>query len=214
MARSALQDPLTKYSWLIDIDGFTRYGFSSCSTPSHSISTYNYREGGAHLNPRNIIESISYAPVTLMRGVTNDTSFNRWATGPFDLVQNDAAIKESTPRGLTEGSAAAQIANATGFFGGANTPAYRDEESGDYPFQYRRTVTIKHVNRLGQVIVTYELYNAYPIEYKPASDFDSRGDDTLSLESITLAYEGFSVKYSGLAGAAASLATDTFSGII
>jgi phage tail-like protein len=204
MARSSLQDPLTKFRWLVNIDGFTRYGFTSCSTPSHTITTHNYKEGGAHLNPRNIPNEIAYAPVTLRRGVTTDTSFNKWANGPFDLVQNNAALKESGPlqEGLASvpgvGAAAASIVARTGITGPTSIPS-----NDNFPFQYRRDVELRHVNRVGQTIVVYILHNAYPIEYKPASDFDA-ADDEFSVESITLAYEGYSVKYSSFAGALAS----------
>jgi len=200
---------LTKFKWLVSIDGFTRYGFTSCSTPSYTITTYNYKEGGAHLNPRNILNEITYNPVILKRGVNNDTSFNKWATGPFDLVQNDAVSKQAQPGeeqlGSLVGPAAAGIVANTGFMGPTAIPAYRKEGGNNYPFQYRRDVVIRHVNRTGQVIVEYVLHNAYPIEYKPASDFDAKDDDGFSIESITLSYEGYSVNYSGIAGTVASI---------
>ncbi len=188
MARSALQDPLDKFRWIVSIDDFTRSGFTSCGVPSYKITTHDYPEGGAHLNPRNIPNSVSYTPVTLTRGVTNDTSFNKWANGAFDLVQNMAATQES---GLLD---------RTGILGPSAV-----RSSDEYPFQYRRTVKIKHVNRVGQTVVQYTLYNAFPIEYKPASDFDANADDGLSIETLVLGYEGFDVTYPGLTGTAASL---------
>ena len=190
MARSALQDPLDKFRWKVSIDGFTRLGFTSSSTPSTTIQDRKYSEGGAHLNPKSIVDSVSYNPVTLSRGVTNDTSFNKWANGLFDLVQNNAATSSSNP------------------IGNLVTPGADPVASNDsYPFQYRRNVRLEHVNRVGQTEVVYTLYNAYPIEYKPASDFNSEDDDSLSIETIVLAYEGFDVNYVGLTGTAVNLIT-------
>jgi phage tail-like protein len=59
--------------------------------------------------------------------------------------------------------------------------------------QYRRTVTIGHLDRAGKTIRTYILYNAFPIEYEPASDFSADADDTLSMEKLVLSYESFEV---------------------
>lgn len=198
MARSILMDPLDKYRWTVEIEGFTRFGFTICTVPGYDITTHNYAEGGAHLNPRNIIDAISYKPVTLSRGVTNDTSFAKWASGPFDLVQNNEALQESQlPDFLPD---FVETVGTNLVIGGPALAA----SSSKYPFQYRRTVKINHCNRVGQAVVTYTLYNAFPISYTPASEFDSSADDGLSIETLILSYEGFDVRYTGLAGAAVS----------
>lgn len=206
MARSALRDPLDKYRWTVAIDGFSRLGFTQCGTPQYNITQKNYAEGGRHLNPLSIVDRVDYVPVTLSRGVTNDTSFNKWATSFIDLVTNSAAFKDLD----TELSLGMQVFNAAAD-NGASSVASHDSTGpnpfgdGEYPFRFRRDVKIEHTNRAGQVEVIYVLYNAYPISYKPASDFDATGDDTVSIESLTLAYEGFEVKYAGVAGLAANI---------
>lgn len=213
MARSNLRDPLDKFRWLVEIDGFTRSGFATCQTPSYSITTKDYPEGGAHLTPRNIVDSISYTPVTLTRGVTNDTSFNRWAAGVFDLVQNNYAVKNNVPEGVI-GDVASAIGPGAASFIAAAPPGIAGaslvNSNSQFPFKYRRDVLIKHVNRLGQTVAIYKLYNAFPIEYKPASDFDASADDELSVESLTLSYEGFEVKYTGLSETLTSGLTGSF----
>jgi len=191
MARSAAQDPLDKFRWNVQIDGFSKLGFSSVSVPSYSITTQSYPEGGAHLTPRKIIDSIEYSPIVLSRGVTNDTSFNKWATGFFDLVTNNAAFKDSQGSnttsdillGLAQNNGAKPVASNKGL-----------------PFSYRRDVKIEHLNRAGQVEVVYFIYGAFPIQYKPASDFEASADDEVSIETLTLAYESFEVKYTGISG--------------
>ncbi len=201
MARSGVRDPLDKYRWVVDVPGFTKLGFSQCGVPKYSITPREYAEGGAHLNPKLIIDKVSYVPITLARGVTNDTSFAKWASSAWDLVQNNSAQKSSdsdfgsTPFGLVQSSIST--------FGDNGAEVIPSESA--YPFNYRRKVKIEHVNRAGQTEVIYVLYNAFPIAYQPASDFDALADDGLSIETLTLGYEGFEVKYTGIAGAVGNI---------
>jgi len=207
MARSALLDPLDKFRWIVEIDGFTRNGFTSCSTPSYRIQERNYAEGGAHLNPRVIVNGIVYNPVTMERGVTNDTSFLKWATGFIDLHNNNQALQESGAiQQAGSNLASGDILGAVNSIMDSNGGAGQVSSSSDYPFSYRRDVVIKHVNRLGQIVVVYTLYRAFPIAFKPASDFNAEGDDGLSIESITLGYEGFDVRPTGIAGLVGNIA--------
>jgi hypothetical protein len=206
MARNALRDPLDKFRWKVSIDGFSRLGFSACSTPSYNLNITEYAEGGAHLTPRKIVDSVTHTPVTLARGVTNDTSFNKWANGFIDLVTNNAAVNEAPEIfGIalpTTGAlgVAASAASALGFTGPVPVAS-----NSAYPFQYRRTVTIEHINRLGVAEVVYILYGAFPIQYKPASDFDAATDDGVSVETLVLTYESFDVRYAGAAALAQNL---------
>jgi phage tail-like protein len=199
MARSSGNDPLTRFSWIVSVPGFTRAGFVSCGVPGYSITPKEYRGLGHHLNPKSIIESTTLTPVSLTRGVTNDTSFAKWASGPWDLVQNNAGTKNTSGSPFSSWEGALATASDNGA-----KPIPSDTA---YPFSYRRDVKIEHTNRAGQVIVIYTLYNAYPIEYKPASDFSSADDNEVSMESLVLSYEGFDVRYTGVAGFAGTLAT-------
>lgn len=168
MARPASRDPLDKFRWAVTIDGFNRLGFTSCETPSYAINTQKYAEGGAHLFPKQIVDSIEYRPVTLQRGVTSDFDFHKWAIQTFELQTNitDKDYKRDP-----------SVSN------GPQLP----------PLGYRRTVIIDHLDRAGRVVKRYILYNCFPVEYKPASDFASDGDDLISMEKLVLAYESFEV---------------------
>lgn len=169
MARSSAKDPLDKFRWAVTIDGFTRMGFSSCETPSISVNTQSYAEGGSHLWPRKIIDSVEYKPVAFQRGVTSDFNFHEWAIQFMELYkgQRDRSYKN----------------------GGQPT------EGTQYPpGDYRKTVRIDHLDRAGRIVKTYILYGAFPIEYKPASDFSADGDDLLSMERLVLTYESFEVQ--------------------
>lgn len=211
MARSELRDPLDKFRWIVSIDDFSRAGFTACNVPEYRATTHNYREGGAHLSPRQILDTVDFSPVTLSRGVTNDTSFNKWATGHFDLVQNSQGVNIQTDleQNLNEFGLDVDLGGAlqtTGLVGPAPVPTNNPGQ------QYRRKVTIKHVNRVGQTVAEYILHGAWPIGYKPASDFDAEDDDGFSIETITLAYDSFEVRYAGLVGAAASLGANSLFG--
>lgn len=216
MARPSTTDPLDKFRWIVTIEPpsppnggttdtnqvFTRAGFVSCGTPEYSINNRTYAEGGNHLNPLKIVDTISYKPVTLTRGVTNDTSFTKWASIFIDLVQRNAALNSS---------------DSTSFLGAAldKGASLVQSNSGDLDsLSYRRTVKIYHTDRQGQVQVMYVLYNAFPIEYKPASDFEVNADDGMSMESLTLDYEGFEVKYTGPFGVIGSLGAQALTGLL
>jgi phage tail-like protein len=162
MARPSNKDPLDKFRWSVEIDGFTRLGFSSCETPSVSLNINKYHEGGNHLFPKNIVDTVEYRPVTLQRGVTSDLNFHKWAMSYFDFIRGFRVVNDG--RFPTQP-----------------------------PIEYRKTVIIKHLDRAGRAVKTYILYNAFPTEYKPASDFSSDTDDTLSMERLVLSYESFEV---------------------
>jgi len=164
MARISTKDPLDKFRWAVEIDGFSRMGFASCETPSVTINTQSYPEGGAHLFPRKLIDSVEYKPITLQRGVTSDMNFHIWAAQYLELFRGYRIVQPNT-----------------------------NEEKAINPSEYRRTVKIHHLDRAGRTIKTYILYNAFPTEYKPASDFSADADDTLSMEKLVLTYESFEV---------------------
>jgi phage tail-like protein len=90
MARPSSKDPLEKFRWAVDIEGFTRLGFSSVEVPSITVNTRSYPEGGAHLFPKKIVDSVSYSPVVLQRGVTSDRSFHEWVKSILDMLHSNS----------------------------------------------------------------------------------------------------------------------------
>lgn len=196
MARVSTLDPLDKFRWLVDIPGFNRVGFTSTQVPSMVVNTNDYAEGGSHLNPKKIVDGVTYKPITLSRGVTTDPGFSKWAAGFMDLVTNNAVSKNTSFDSSNILDSVANIAQAAL---GYNPIPF----SSSIPFSYRKNIKIYHVNRLGQVQVVYNIYNAFPIEYVPASDFEA-GEEGISIEKLTLGYEGFDVSYSPVLGSAGS----------
>jgi phage tail-like protein len=190
MARPASKDPLDRFRWGVQIDGFTKLGFTSCDVPSFQVQTKSYAEGGQHLAPLQIIDGVTYKPVTLTRGVTIDGSFEGWAKQFIELVngKTENLITKAAVPFSANTSIPAELLNlgATNF----SSPA----QSANFPLDYRRTVKITHMNRAGKAVKIYTLFNAFPIEYEPASSFASDGDDLLSMEKLTLGYESFTVE--------------------
>lgn len=192
MARVTQKDPLDRFRWTIEIDGFTRVGFSSCSTPGVTYNTRTYAEGGAHLFPKQIIDSASYKPVVLTRGVTADQSFHDWIKQIPELtmaVKPDEDIKEVNKTFDTIN----KLNNLRNSLNPFNRPIEPIRNGSKTPLEYRRDVIIKHKNRAGATVKIYTLHNAIPVEYVPASDFSADGDDTLSMERLVLHYESFTV---------------------
>ncbi len=176
MARPSTKDPLDRFRWRVTIFGSTdgaitmsRSGFSQVETPSVSITTNSYPEGGAHLHPLQIVDQVQYKPIALVRGVTSDIDFSKWARESIELVLGKK-YKQTGTR--------------------ATDRLVRQQETA---LDYRRDVLIEHVDRSGKTIKAYAIYDAFPIEYQPASDFAADGDDTISMERLVLAYESFEV---------------------
>jgi phage tail-like protein len=176
MARPSTKDPLDRFRWKVTVFGSTdgaismsRSGFSQVEAPSVTITTNSYPEGGAHLFPLQIVDQVQYKPISLVRGVTSDIDFSKWARESMELVL---------------GKKYKQIGNK------ATDQLQRQSETA---LDYRRDVLIQHIDRAGNTIKAYALYNAFPIEYQPSSDFASDGDDTVSMERLVLIYESFEV---------------------
>ena len=200
MARSSIQDPLDRFRFVVDIEGFTRSGFTNCSAPQYSIEKKEYKEGGRHLNPVIVVEGVSYRPITLSRGLNTDPSFTKWAAGFIDVVQNNSGVKKS--QGIS-----GVLDNPTSAFQSALDGGVKSipSNSNEYTtYSYRKDIKIFHIDRSSQIVVAYFLYNAFPIEYMAASDFDASSSE-ISIETLVLGYEGFDVKYSGIAGTLGSL---------
>lgn len=173
MARPSNIDPLSKFRWSVNVEGFQRLGFASCGVPSITYNTNPYPEGGAHLHPRQIIDSVEYAPVTLMRGVTYDQSFYDWIKQAMELHRGATIDTTATTLETTQ------------------VDSFNIER--DTPLEYRKDVEINHLDRSGRIVKTYILINAIPVEFTPASEFVSDADDVLSMEKLVLKYEGFEV---------------------
>jgi len=72
-------DPMSGYSFRVEIDGITRAGFKDCSGLEVSQEAGTYREGTDRgMTMRKIPGLITYGDITLSRGITTDSELWSW----------------------------------------------------------------------------------------------------------------------------------------
>lgn len=91
--RSADEDPLADYNFIIEIGKFARAGFMSCSALDVSYETIEYREGGNQATKRKRPGLASYPDITLERGIIIGTGQGKadlalWLNEIFDATSN------------------------------------------------------------------------------------------------------------------------------
>ena len=75
---------------------------------------------------------------------------------------------------------------------------------------YRGTVVIDHLDRLGKVVKKYVILGASPRTYIPGSQMNAMDDSAVSIETLMLDYEGYvelSLNYNAITAAAGPGAT-------
>jgi phage tail-like protein len=82
MARTGTLDPLTRYRFLVYVQGpdlnWNKAGFQSVTPPRIDIKTNEYPEGGRHLNPHILTEGAQFSTITMQRGKTFSADFYMW----------------------------------------------------------------------------------------------------------------------------------------
>jgi phage tail-like protein len=173
MARSGNMDPLTRYNFIVTIEYeknpgyFHKLAFQSVTPPRVDINVDEYREGGRHLNPHQITMGATFSPVTLRRGKSYSDDFAKWMGAVFLGIYAD---KKTSVKGASK--------------------KFSDMNVGESA-NYRANVYIDHLDRRGRVVKKYILINARPTGYIPASNFNAEDDTQISIETLTIGYEGF-----------------------
>jgi phage tail-like protein len=196
MARSSKQDPIEKFRFIVtafegvpnlatkgisllggeaigvssallgtevDPSIIGRSGFNEVTLPKVNIKEMSYRENIQGNSPIKVPGLATYEPVVLKRGVTKSQSLWNW----YQAVNNDSASLSKYTDALA------------GF--------------GALPFQdpnYRREILISAMDRTGSYTKHWLLYNAWPIGYKGANDFDAKASE-VAIEELTITYETF-----------------------
>ena len=68
--------------------------------------------------------------------------------------------------------------------------AFYGDDNGNTS-NYRATIVIDHMDRLGKVVKKYVILNATPITYMPGSSLNSMDDTAVCIETLMLDYEGY-----------------------
>ena len=78
MATGDRVDPYANFTFLVEIDGITRAGFSDATGFDTTIDVHEYREGGDNTTMRKLPGPTKYGNITLKRGVTDDQELYQW----------------------------------------------------------------------------------------------------------------------------------------
>jgi len=80
-------DPYRNYKYEVEIDGFTRAGFSKVTGLKETTEKINYREGGDNESPRKLAGQTDFDDIVLERGMSIDNDFNNWRQQIYDVDQ-------------------------------------------------------------------------------------------------------------------------------
>ena len=172
MARSAKVDPLERFRFEVRWSNSTgsegtalvRLGFHDIQMPKRSTTKISYREG---LDPdiNQLAPGLStMEDVVMSRGVIIEDAngeFYKW----MSAVHRPTAGHVGRDALLARGKAALNV--------------------------YKKDVVIKLLDREGKVARQWVLYNAFPMNFVPASDLNAGEDGDKAMEQLTLAYEDF-----------------------
>lgn len=84
MAVGKQKDPYRAYSFLLEIDGISRAGFSECSGLDVSADTIEYRKGSDPATVRKLPGLAKYATISLKRGIADDAQLWQWCKKAVD----------------------------------------------------------------------------------------------------------------------------------
>jgi phage tail-like protein len=88
---SARFDPYKNFKFRLRIDGKVVAGISNVSSLKQSTELVTHREGGDSSTARLSPSQTKHEPVTLERGVTHDTEFEKWAMMVWNVGSGSAA---------------------------------------------------------------------------------------------------------------------------
>lgn len=143
---------------------FSRAGFSSINLPKVTVGEMTYRENIDNLRSSKIPGLVKYDPITLSRGVTKNRDMYDW----FRLVNEELAL-------LTTFNEV-----------GGRDLQFAPKQSDTF----RKDIIIEVLDREGQPVKAWYLFNAWPSSYFPGNDLNASVEEKL-IETMTLTYENF-----------------------
>jgi phage tail-like protein len=167
----------------------TRAGFSEIVLPRVSVNEMKYRENLDNARFIKVPGLATHDPVVLRRGVTDSRDLYNW----YRVVNNDVLLL----------AAAKELTLDVG------TPPLQSDN-------FRKEVIIEVLDREGNPVKQWMLFNAWPSGYKGGDDLSAESDTKL-VEELTLSYEFFLELEGGIEGLLKELAKDAaenFSGYV
>ena len=177
MARSSKQDAYDKFRFKViffnfktkidntsdeNVQYFTS-GFNEVSTPKVNITERVYRENIDPIRRTKAPGLASYEPITLKKGKTESRDLYNW----YKLVNDDS-------NSLGSGNRLLGTQNIT--------PVYSVD--------YRKDFVITLLDRNGDVLKAWFVFNAFPISYQGSEQLTAQ-EDGKAIEELVLTYESF-----------------------
>lgn len=164
----------------------SRAGFSDIILPRQTMSEISYRENVDAYRFIKVPGLVRYEPVVLKRGVTSSRDLYDW------LRQ----VNDETLLLVTAGELTSNIKKGP-----------KQSEN------FRKDMIIEVLDREGNSIKGWYLFNTWPTSYKPGDDLSSRGEEKL-IEEATLTYEVFLELEGGLKGFAKEIGKNTLEAVV
>ena len=95
--RTSQFDPFRKFKFRINIANQTVAALTKCSALTVSVESKEFRAGDMDSFKQKLPGLVSFEPITLEQGVTNDKTFEAWATAMANYLGNKGADSQKTP---------------------------------------------------------------------------------------------------------------------
>ena len=95
--RTSQFDPFRKFKFRIKINNAVVAGLTKCSALTISVESKDFRSGDMDSYKHKLPGMVTFEPITLEQGVTNDKTFEAWATAMSNYVGNKGSDSQKTP---------------------------------------------------------------------------------------------------------------------
>lgn len=95
--RASKFDPFRKFKFRIVIDNKVVAGLTKCSALTVSVQSQEFRAGDHDSFKQKLPGQVTFEPITLEQGMTNDKTFEAWATAMSNYVGNKGADSQKKP---------------------------------------------------------------------------------------------------------------------
>lgn len=96
-ARTSQFDPYRKFKFRIRVANQTVAGMTKCSALTVSVESKEFRSGEMDSFKHKLPGLVSFEAITLEQGVTNDKTFELWASAMSNYLANKGADSQKTP---------------------------------------------------------------------------------------------------------------------
>jgi phage tail-like protein len=95
--RTSQFDPFRKFKFRIKVNNAVVAGLTKCSALTVSVESKEFRSGDMDSFKHKLPGMVSYEAITLEQGVTNDKTFESWATAMSNYLGNKGSDSQKTP---------------------------------------------------------------------------------------------------------------------